>query len=272
MFENIGWQDAELAFESGAIKIHHTYNTMIRRNVFRHITHAPGIWMDYLANKNLRITNNVFTDISSARGAIYIEVSRNDCLIDRNIFHQLRCEYWVSGDYGAGGNALYTDGSDSIRFCNNLMMDIENSGYGDYLNAERIVGKRGGVTRWHSVMNNIFIGCGKHAIEFPNEYNFSNGNIFSSMPAGYLKMTNPTPSLLLDLEAWQKLYDWEKDGQIAHIKGDLDNRKMQLTLYFDVREVNLRDRGPFDAYTSGKKISIDPRKASKSGTINQHFQ
>jgi hypothetical protein len=270
LFENIGWQNAELAFESGAIKIHQGANSLIRRNVFRHIKYAPGIWMDYLANKNLRITHNVFTDISSARGAIYIEVSRNDCLIDRNTFHQLHCEYWVSGEYGAGGNALYTDGSDSIRFCNNLMLDIENTGYGDYLNAERIVGKRGGVTRWHSVMNNIFIDCRKHAIEFPNEYNYSNGNIFSGMPAGYLKMTNPAPSLLLDLEAWQKLYGWENEGQVDGIQGVLDNRKMELTLKYEAQKVNLTDKGPFDSYESGKKISIDPRKGSASGNYNHN--
>ncbi len=260
LFENIGWQDAELAFESGGIKIHTTFNTMIRRNVFRNITFAPGIWMDYLANQNIRITNNVFTDIISARGAIYIEVSRNDCLIDRNIFHKLRSQYWISGEYGAGGSALYTDGSDSIRFCNNLMLDIENTGYGDYLNAERIVGKRGGVTRWHSVLNNIFIDCRKHAIEFPNVYNYSNGNIFSKVPAGFLKMTNPAPALWLDLEAWQKLYGWETDGKVGSIDAELDSKNLELTLRFDAQQIDLKGKGPFDNYVSGTKVLVDPRK------------
>ncbi|NJK94150.1 MAG: right-handed parallel beta-helix repeat-containing protein [Bacteroidales bacterium] len=86
LFEHIGWQNAELAFESGAIKIHTTVNTMIRRNIFRYISFAPGIWLDYLANENCRITKNVFADITTARGAIYIEVSRHDCLVDHNIF------------------------------------------------------------------------------------------------------------------------------------------------------------------------------------------
>lgn len=261
LFENIGWQDAELAFESGGIKIHTTFNTLIRRNVFRNITFAPGIWMDYLANQNIRITNNVFTDITTARGAIYIEVSRNDCLIDRNFFNKLRSQYWISGEYGAGGSALYTDGSDSIRFCNNLMLDIENSGYGDYLNAERIVGKRGGVTRWHSVLNNVFIDCRKHAIEFPNNYNYSNGNIFSKVPAGFLKMTNPAPALWLDLEAWQKLYDFEKDGAMAKISAEFDSKTLEFTLKTSPENLKLLDgKGPFSSYANDRKVMIDPRR------------
>ena len=261
LFENIGWQDAELAFESGGIKIHTTFNTLIRRNVFRNIKFAPGIWMDYLANQNVRITNNVFTDITTARGAIYIEVSRNDCLIDRNVFHKTRSQYWISGDYGAGGSALYTDGSDSIRFWNNLMLDIENTGYGDYLNAERIVDQRGGVTRWHSVMNNIFIDCRKHAIEFANEYNYSNGNIFSRIPPGFLKMGNPAPALLLDLPAWNKLYNWELDGKMAHIGGELNSSTLKLKMIVPVNQQNLLlNKGPFSEYFNEKEINIDPRK------------
>lgn len=261
LFENIGWQNAELAFESGGIKIHTTFNTLIRRNVFRNISYAPGIWMDYLANQNIRITNNVFTDITTARGAIYIEVSRNDCLIDHNIFNKLRSQYWLSGEYGAGGSALYTDGSDSIRFCNNLMLDIENTGYGDYLNAERIVGQRGGVTRWHSVLNNIFIDCRKYAIEFPNSYNYSNGNVFSQVSPGFLKMTNPAPELLLDLESWQKVYDWENDGKMVNVGAEINSKTLELSIKINPEELKLlQGKGPLNTYSNDKKISIDPRR------------
>jgi len=260
LFENIGWQNAELAFESGAIKIHTTINTMIRRNVFRHISYAPGIWLDYLANENCRITKNVFADIITARGAIYIEVSRHDCLVDHNIFYKLRSQYWLSGEYGAGGSALYTDGSDSIRFSDNLMLDIENTGYGDYLNADRIVGSRGGVTRWHSVTNNIFIDCRKHAIEFPNMYNFSNGNIFSHVPPGYLKMGNPLPALLLDIEERKKCFGWEKDGKKAEVGGKLNPNSLELSITGKTIELEkLFLKGPFKDYQKFLNINIDPR-------------
>ncbi|NRA49396.1 MAG: right-handed parallel beta-helix repeat-containing protein, partial [Phaeodactylibacter sp.] len=127
LFEHIGWHDAEHGWESGAIKFHRAEGTLIRRNIFRHITYAPGIWLDYLSSKNCRVTNNVFSDITTARGAIYVEVSRGAIHIDHNVFHNTNSQYWISGAYGAGGNALYTDGSDSISFHHNLAMDIENT-------------------------------------------------------------------------------------------------------------------------------------------------
>jgi hypothetical protein len=261
LFENIGWQDAELAFESGAIKFHKAYDCLIRRNVFRNISYAPGIWLDYKSNKNCRISGNLFTDITTARGAIYIEVSRNLCRVDHNIFHKLRSQYWISGDYGAGGSALYTDGSDSIIFEHNLAIDIENTGYGSYLNAQRIVGMRGGITRFHKVLNNIFIDCKKHMIEFPNEDNFSNGNIFVNPKPGYLKITENGSELLLDLQAWNKLFGWENNGLRTRGQAEFDSKQMILSIeYSDVDELKDRKAGPFKRIEDIDNLNIDPRK------------
>ncbi|MGC9341903.1 MAG: right-handed parallel beta-helix repeat-containing protein, partial [Bacteroidales bacterium] len=261
LFENIGWQDAELAFESGAIKFHRAHDCLIRRNVFRNISYAPGIWLDYQSNKNCRITQNVFSDIVTARGAIYIEVSRDLCRVDHNIFHKLRSQYWISGDYGAGGSALYTDGSDSIIFENNLAIDIENTGYGSYLNAERIVGMRGGITRYHKVLNNVFIDCKKHMIEFPNPQNFSDGNIFGNPKPGYLKIKENGSDLFLDLEAWRQLYGWEENGRIIKASADLNTDKLLLDLEFYTGDnLDKVKAGPFQKLKSLSKFNIDPRK------------
>ena len=261
LFENIGWQDAELAFESGAIKFHRAYDCLIRRNVFRNIVYAPGIWLDYQSNKNCRITSNLFTNITTARGAIYIEVSRDKCRVDHNIFHKLRSQYWISGDYGAGGSALYTDGSDSIIFENNLAVDIENTGYGSYLNAERIVGMRGGITRFHTVKNNVFIDCKKHMIEFPNEDNFSDGNLFCNPRPGYLKIRENGSDLLLDLPAWRLLFGWEENGRLARAKASLDSDQMKLNLEFkNPAEVKTLTAGPFGQLKNMENFSVDPRK------------
>ncbi len=261
LFDNIGWQDAELAFESGGIKFHKAQNCLIRRNVFRKIYYAPGIWLDYLSNQNCRITHNLFTDITSARGAIYIEVSRNLCRVDHNIFHRLRSQYWISGDYGAGGSALYTDGSDSIIFENNLALDIENTGYGSYLNAPRIVGMRGGITRFHTVRNNIFIDCKKHMIEFPNEDNFSDYNVFVNPKPGYLKITENGTELLLDITAWQTLFGWEKNGTVTRGQATLDPETLVLDLKFrDPRDMKDLNAGPFEKIEDLSNFHADPRK------------
>ena len=260
LFENIGWHDVEHGCESGAIKLHLSRNTLIRRNVFRNIVHAPGIWLDYLASENCRITKNVFTGITTARGAIYIEVSREHMRIDHNIFHGLRSQYWISGDYGAGGSALYTDGSDSIRFEYNLAFDIENTGFGAYANAGRILRGRGGTDRHHEVVRNIFVDCRKHAIEFPNVHHSSNYNIFSNMPAGYLKIRYPEPPMLLDLKAWQDYYHWEKNGRLLPgLRFELDSENLVLT--FKGNESIPEGTGPFKgSLLPGMVLSVDPRK------------
>lgn len=259
LFENIGWHDAEHGFEAGAIKLHRSQNTLIRRNVFRDIVHAPGIWLDYIASQNCRVTNNVFTGITSARGCVYIEVSHERCRVDHNIFHNTKSQYWISGDYGAGGSALYTDGSDSIQFDHNLIYDIENTGYGSYANADRIVKGRGGTEREQRVMHNIFVKCGKHAIEFPNSHNHSNYNVFSSMPAGFLKLKNPEPSLLLDLKAWQDYYDWDKQSVLVPgIEIDIDPESLEIS--FSSPEPLPGDVGPFKNYKGITDVSIDPRR------------
>lgn len=261
LFENIAWHNAEHGWESGGIKLHQAQNTLIRRNVFRNIHHATGIWLDYKANDNCRLVKNVFTNITTARGAIYIEVSYNDCLVDHNIFHNLHSQYWISGDYGAGGSAFYTDGSDSIRFQNNLILDIENTGYGSYMNASRIVDDKGGVTRWHSVERNIFIDCKKHVIEYPSQYNFSNDNLMTGVSPGYLKMTNPAPELLLNLEMWRKLFGFGKTSDVTRSpKYILDEKALTLTIEGDPEFVKMcKGRGALIDYTIQNR-SIDPRK------------
>ena len=200
------------------------------------------------------------TDIVTARGAIYIEVSRKHCLVDHNFFHRLRSQYWISGDYGAGGSAFYTDGSDSIEFRNNLAFDIENTGYGSYLNAERIVDMSGGLTRFHRVEENIFIDCRKYAIEFPNEYNFSDRNLFAQVPPGYLKMGNPPPPLLLDLEAWRIAFGWEEHGVVLPMKATLDPETLLFSLEVPASgELKGRTAGPFRQLTSFRGVTLDPR-------------
>lgn len=256
LFQYIGFHDAEHAFESGGIKFHQAENCLIRRNVFRKIAHAPGLWLDYKSNRNCRVTNNFFADITTARGGIYIEVSRNDCYVDRNVFYKIRSQYWLSGDYGAGGSALYTDGSDSIRFEYNVMVDIENTGYGSYLNAERIVDMRGGVTADHRVSNNIFVDCKKHCIEFPHEMNYSDNNLFVNPRPGYIKVARNTPPLLLDKDAVGRLFGWDKNSVVAKASYSYDENKMELKLQFENKS-NLLDKF---SVVNNVLLLFDPRR------------
>lgn len=256
LFENIGWQDAEHAFESAGVKFHHAENNLIRRNRFSNITFAPGLWLDNMSNKNCRVTANLFTDITTARGAIYIEVSRDDCLVDGNLIIGTNCQYWLSGEYGAGGSGLYTDGSDNIRFIDNMVVDAENTGYGSYLNAPRIIEKRGGITVNHQLARNIFINCGKHAIEFPHQRNASDFNIFSGCKPGYIKIANP--ELLLDKEAASLLYGW--DGGSAETDIDVVFDRENNRINIKLSEALPFKAGPFKIKPGENCYYIDPRK------------
>ncbi|MFA5814251.1 MAG: right-handed parallel beta-helix repeat-containing protein [Bacteroidales bacterium] len=268
LFENIGWQDAEFAWESGAIKLHRAENCLIRRNVFRYIIHAPGLWLDYLSNKNCRITKNVFSDITTALGALYVEASVHDCVIDHNIIHRVKGPSWIAVGYDPGGNGCIGSGTDSVRFENNLIIDIENTGYASFLDewqTNRMVLNRGGIARFHKVTDNIFINCGKHAIEFPNEFNYADGNVYSKMPPGYIKIKHPEPNLKLDMETSQLLFGWEKKGSIQVIDATLDTELLELSLLVAPDTANkIIKAGPFRINGTMKNINIDPRKGNKS--------
>jgi len=256
LFENIGWQDAEHGFEAAAIKFHDAENLLFRRNIVRHIKHASGLWLDYLSNKNCRVTQNVFLDIVTARGAIYVEVSHNLCHIDHNVFHKTFSQYWISGDYGAGGNAFYTDGSDSIHFFRNFILDVENSGYGAYFNAERIVNGRGGISRHHKIYQNTFINCGKWAMELPNPYHYTNQNAFVIKSSPFLKMKYPEPSLLLNLAGWQQVFGFEANAVTIKLKeATIDTEKLLISFDADIDS----DILPF-AEKRLNKVSLDVRK------------
>lgn len=259
VFHNIGWQDAEHAFESGGVKFHQAENCLIRRNVFSDIVHAPGLWLDYQSNKNCRITSNLFADITTARGAIYIEVSRNDCSVDHNFIYKTRCQWWLSGEYGAGGSGFYTDGSDSIRFHNNLVIDAENTGYGSYLNAERIVDMRGGITCDHELGHNLFVDCKKHAVEFPNTRNKSDYNIYVNPRPGYIKLGNPAPALLLDIEAVTKLYGWDQHS-VVYKKMTYDYDEERKELRVNLTEPLPFKAGPFTLKKGENVLNVDPRR------------
>lgn len=258
LFQNIGWQNAEHAFESAGMKFHQSENSLIRRNVFYEIKYAPGLWLDYQSTKNCRVTCNLFHDITTARGAIYIEVSHYPCLVDHNVIIGTRCQSWLSGEYGAGGSGFYTDGSDNINFRNNLIIDTENTGYGAYLNAPRIVGSRGGITVNHSLSNNLFIDNGKHCIELPHNRHISDYNIYCSPKPGYIKIGYPESPLFLDIEAALTLYGWEKHSLVSKKVSYSFNKETGI-LILEVPETLPFKVGPFNLVQGENRIMADPR-------------
>jgi hypothetical protein len=236
LIEQVGYQDVELSWETGGIKLHGTKNCLLRNNVIRHTVHAEAIWLDY-KNSNTRVTGNIMGDnLETLRGGIYLEASQFANLLDNNII-------WKATEGKGGGSpnmsphggwGITVDGSDETVIAHNLIGYTQDAGI-KFRNIEgRIVGSRGGTTRWNKVLDNIFYHCGK-AIDLSNPDNTVEGNLYQRDWGEVTEETQPlgrglnwlswlTPPLILDLEAWQKFFGFDKTGAYVdmNIEVDLD--------------------------------------------------
>jgi len=290
LIEQVGWQDVELTWEAGGIKLHSAQNCLLRNNVIRHLRYAMGIWLDYL-NHNTRVTGNVIGDtLETLRGGIYIEASHFPNMFDHNIIWKA-----TPGKGGStanfpshGGWGITIDGSDETVIAHNLIGNMQDSAINIRTAEGRIVGTRGGTSRWNKVINNIFYHCG-NGIQFANRDNTAEGNLYSRQGAdsvdenqgtgrGLNFLNDGNATLRLDLEAWQKFFGFDKNGNYGdlNIDVDLDALTMTWSVAGPVPRVSTEDHfkrdflgesaGPFRAPgpllrlpDSPTKVAIDPR-------------
>lgn len=241
LIEQVGWQNVELMWESGGIKLHVTKNCLLRNNIIRHLSYAPGIWLDY-QNANTRVTGNLIGDLKeTVRGGIYLEASQDRNMLDHNIIWKVSM-----GKGGAaynipphGGWGIITDGSDEAVIAHNLFGYTQDAGVKTRTVEERIVGARGGTSRWSQVLNNIFFRCGR-SIDFSHRENKADGNLYAkggrevedeyqAEGRGLNWISGPGPALRLDLLAWQKYFGFDLNGAYAEMNIELDLDALQMT-------------------------------------------
>ena len=291
LIEHVGYQDVELAWETGGIKLHATKNCLLRGNVIRHTVHAEAIWLDY-ENANTRITGNVMGDtLETLRGGIYLEASHEANMIDNNIIWKAT-EGAGGGSYnmpGHGGWGITVDGSDETVVAHNLIGYTQDAAI-KFRNIEsRIVTGRGGTARRNKVLNNIFYRCGK-AIDLSNLDNTADGNLYTkdwggtndetqSVGRGLNWLPDAGTTLRLDLDAWRKFFGFDKNGAYADmtIDVDLDTLTMTWSVAGAVPEApcgkhfqrdlagqaaaDVRKPGPLVRVPGAStKVSIDPRR------------
>ena len=241
LIEHVGYQDVELTWETGGIKLHLTKNCLLRNNVIRHMIHAEAIWLDY-ENANTRVTANVIGDtLETLRGGIYLEASHDSNMLDHNII-------WKATEGKGGGSlnmpphggwGITVDGSDQTVISHNLIGYTQDAAIKFRTIESRIVGARGGTTRWNKVLNNIFYHCGK-AIDFSNRENTADGNLYSQhwgevtdetqgVGRGLNWLPDGGGTLRLDLEAWQKFFGFDKHGAYADMSIDVDLDALTMT-------------------------------------------
>jgi hypothetical protein len=220
--------------ESAGIKFHNARNLLLRNNVIRHTRHASGIWLD-VGNVNCRLTRNVFTDILTAHAGIWIEGTHDRDQVDNNIIFGVKeAEKLTPPEVETGGGSgFYVLGTDKLIVANNLIANCTRTGVHFRTEEIRIIGNRGGLSREDKVLNNIFYNTGESSINFENEHNEADGNVYAGPRNGYLRILTPGRPELLDISAARDYHGWEKNGRTATIQAALDPDKLQLTLSVD---------------------------------------
>lgn len=227
LIEWCGWADAERAWEAAGAKFHFGRNLLFRRNVVRHIRHANGIWLDS-GNVNCRIGCNVFADVLTVSAAVHMEMNLQQNQIDNNVIWNVRnAEPGTPGQRGCAGSGIFINAGDRLIVAQNLIGRCDNSGVFAITRPDRA---GSGTDQECKIYNNIFASCGKSAIVFLNQNNESDGNLYVSMPKGFLGFITNQSQQWLDLPAWRAEHGWDKDGAVGDMQVDFDPDLLQLTV------------------------------------------
>jgi len=227
LIEWCGWADAERGWEAAAAKFHFARNLLFRRNVVRHIRHGNGVWLDS-GDANCRITGNVFADIVTVSAAVHIEMNLEQNQIDNNVIWNVRnAEPGTPGQRGCAGSGVFINATDRLIVAQNLIGRCDNSGIFAITRPDRA---RSGTATGNNISNNIFASCGKSAIVFLNQNNQADGNLYVSMPGGFLGFFTGDSKQWLDLVAWRQSYGWDKNGAMGDMQVDFDPDRLELTI------------------------------------------
>ncbi|HVT72401.1 MAG TPA: right-handed parallel beta-helix repeat-containing protein [Lacunisphaera sp.] len=226
LFEWDGWQDAVRMSESGGTKMHTAKNLLFRHNVIRHIRHANGIWLD-IGNANDRLTGNVFADIPGDVNphAIHIEGSEVLNQIDNNVFDRLT-------------SAILIRDTNNVTIAYNLFLNCAEVGVDTTsgIGGPRPIFGHTLDVRNLAVHGNVFFGMGRSAIEFTNDHNDADGNVYGNPVTNalfappFLRVKFPEPPEWHNLASWREQHGWDKHGAMADITAELDPDKLQLTI------------------------------------------
>lgn len=219
-FESIGYQDLERMWECAAIKFHFARNCLIRGNIFRHIRHAGGVWLD-VDNVNNRITGNLFADIETLTGAVYSEMNYERNLIDHNILWNIR------------GTAVNADCNESVVVAHNLIGEVPEGGavLCTLGQARRKSGGRTGLCRANQVLNNVIVRCPRRVEFGRREENVSDGNLFDAADDNCsFHIAYPEPGTYQNLASWQTYFGLDHHSSQAPLNGSFEADTLELSL------------------------------------------
>ena len=228
LVERVGGLGIERMWEVAGLKFHTAKSVLVRRNTFRDLDRAAGIWLDYL-NENCRITGNAFYNISSINGALFVEVSHTANVLDHNFFWDIRPSVG-SPRNGKDGSAVCADSSDCTVAAYNFFGKIPGFAVSmNNLQADRVVGGRKGECRGNRVLNNVFFACPQRIYLGRNESNVCDGNLFDAGDKGGLfDIQDPAPRPKPRLDAWQKVFGQDRRSVEVPVQAAFDPAQNQL--------------------------------------------
>jgi hypothetical protein len=122
---------------------------------------------------------------------------------------------------------VFINASDRLIIAQNLIGRCDNSGVFAITRPDRA---GSGTATGNIISNNIFTSCGKSAIVFLNQNNQADGNLYVSMPNGFLGFFTGDSKQWLDLPTWRQTYGWDKNGALADVQLDFDPDSLELKI------------------------------------------
>ncbi|MBN2047038.1 MAG: right-handed parallel beta-helix repeat-containing protein, partial [Anaerolineaceae bacterium] len=232
LIEHIGRDHIERVWESAGLKFHTTKDVVIRRNVFRHLRDACGVWLDYL-NENTRVTENVFYDIEALHPAIYIEVSHTYNEVDHNVVWNIRKPHDRDAYRYGYASGIGADTGEKCIIAHNLIGEIHNlyAISADLVQAGRVVGGRVGLCRKHQIYNNLLFHCRKRVLLSRMEDNRCDGNVYDQDgDAKSFCVQYPAPEMVLDFDAWQEHCGMDEHGAQAALTVEFDPDTLEVII------------------------------------------
>lgn len=232
--ERIGGLNLEHSYEAAAIKLHFARNTLIRRNVIRHIADACGIWMDWQCANN-RLTGNVIADVQTLLAGIYIEANLEAHVVDGNVIWDTRD---VPGnvppkDDFPGGLGISSDVCDFTIAAHNFVGRAQ----GNYAIAMhlcqkgRLVGARVAMCRDVKVLGNMVVESPKRVMFSRIERAACEGNVYDDKPAAApYEVEEAGRTARYDLYAWQNYFGFDQSGGQAAIRATVDADALTMTV------------------------------------------
>jgi hypothetical protein len=236
---------------------------MLRNNIFRHIHHASGIWYD-IASVNCRIVNNVFADIKTLFGGVWMEINFEQNLIDNNIFWDIHNDVENDGATPTPGQWAFGNGTAIRADCNEKMVVAHNffgkvSRHAISLNvyqSDRLVAGRTGLGYANKVVNNLFFDTPNRVYMAKKYDNFFDGNLYDSRnDQGSFLINYPEPIVWQNLSGWQQYFGLDTHSTQARITADFNPETCELELTIEGKLPQCQSLG---SLMSGKATSGFP--------------